>query len=226
MLFLCGLSTVHNLFVKIVWIFESLSLPADMVETPYCHCLWPLSLLLMHIFIGSAMKKKAMKKVFCDWQKNLDNIRLSTSGTKFQRHSDWFKVCTVRKLAYSVNADRIWNCPVYFSFGFLKHSLMLFQWKQLGVYSAMGYSEWAAHPSVEHWFKNRQTDRKGLVVTLTEVERRWSVAARLSVGDQVDLTLSLLLQQPVLDAVVTTHTVTGQDEDNSTQQPDPYLINK
>lgn len=38
--------------------------------------------------------------------------------------------------------------------------------------------------------------------------------------------LALLLLQPVFDAAVTTHTATGQDEDNGTHQPEPYFINQ
>ena len=43
----------------------------------------------------------------------------------------------------------------------------------------------------------------------------------LTVGDEVDLVLPLLLLQPVFGAAVVAHTAAAQDEDDGPDQPEP-----
>lgn len=56
---------------------------------------------------------------------------------------------------------------------------------------------------------------------LTEVEGQWGVVVNLSVRNEVDLMLSLLLLQAMFGATMVAHTAAAQDDDDSPDQPEP-----
>lgn len=59
------------------------------------------------------------------------------------------------------------------------------------------------------------------VVGLTEVKGHRGVVVRLTVSDEVDLMLALLLLQSMFGAAMVAHTATTQNKDDDPHQPKP-----
>ena len=59
---------------------------------------------------------------------------------------------------------------------------------------------------------------------LTEVERHSGVVVRLTISNEIDLMLPLLLLQAMLGAAMVANAATTQDEDDGPNQPEPPVL--
>lgn len=60
-----------------------------------------------------------------------------------------------------------------------------------------------------------------IIRLLTEVKGQWGVVVNLSVGNEVDFMLPLLLLQAMFAATMVAHTAAAQDDDDRPYQPEP-----